>query len=277
MKGDVCLITGASSGIGRATALGLAKLGMTVVVVARDMERGNTAVADIRRQSGNTAVDLLLADLSEMQQVRDLAATFQTGYGRLDVLINNAGLIPQTRQETANGFEMQFTVNHLAHFLLTQLLIDQLRASAPARIINVSSMTHQWGEIDLNDLQSRRRYEPRAAYAQSKLANVLFTYELARRLAGSGVTANCLHPGVIATRLNADYAGRSRRTDAPAAEAMRGARTSLYLASAPELESVSGKYFVNSAAVRSSDRSYDTELARRLWDESVRLTGEDNI
>ena len=273
MEGKVCLVTGANAGIGKATALGLAQRGATVVMVSRNRERGEAAQAEIRHQSGNELVDLLLADLSSQAEIRRLAAEFKRQYGQLHVLINNAAIIPLQRQETADGLEVQFAVNHLAYFLLTHLLLDVLQASAPARIVNVSSQTHQWGRIDFDDLQGEKQYDPQAAYMQSKLANVLFTYELARRLQGSGVTANCLHPGGIRTRLNANYAGRAGAAEASAAELQRGAQTSIYLATSPEVEGVSGKYFVNQQQTRSSAASYDQHLAQRLWQISTDLTG----
>ena len=273
MEGKVCLVTGANAGIGKATALGLAQRGATVVMVSRDRERGETVQAEIARQSGNESVDLLLADLSSQAEIRRLAAEFGRQYDQLHVLVNNAAIIPLQRQETEDGLEMQFAVNHLAYFLLTHLLLDVLKASAPARIVNVSSQTHQWGQIDFDDLQSEKQYDPQPAYMQSKLANVLFTYELARRLQGTGVTANCLHPGGIRTRLNANYAGRAGAAEASPAELQRGAQTSIYLATSSEVEGVSGKYFVNRRQTQSSAESYDQHLAQRLWQISAELTG----
>lgn len=273
MDGRVCLVTGANAGIGKATALGLAERGATVIMVARDRERGEAARDEISRRSGNELVDLLLADLSSQAEIRRLATEFKGQYGQLHVLINNAAVIPLQRQETVDGLEMQFAVNHLAYFLLTHLLLDVLKASAPARIVNVSSQTHHWGTIDFDDLQSERSYDPQAAYMQSKLANVLFTYELARRLQGSGVAVNCLHPGSIRTRLNANYAGRSGPVEASLAELQRGAQTSIYLATSPKVEGVSGKYFVNQQQTQSSAESYDQHLSQRLWQISAELTG----
>ena len=272
MEGKVCLVTGASAGIGTATALGLAERGARVVIVSRDGERGRAAQAEIKRHSGSELIDLLLADLSSQAEIRRLAAEFKDQHDHLHVLVNNAAIVPLRRQETADGLEMQFAVNHLAYFLLTYLLLHVLKSSAPARIVNVSSQTHQWGAIDFDDLQGERSYDPQAAYAQSKLANVLFTYELARRLAGTGVTANCLHPGVIRTKLSANYAGRQGAAEASPAELARGAQTSLYLATSPEVEGVGGKYFVNQREVRSSAASHDQRLAQSLWQVSAELT-----
>lgn len=276
MDGKICLITGGNAGIGKATAIGLAQQGATVVIVARAKERGETAVADITRASGRTDVGLLLADLSSQQQIRRLAAKFQKEFGRLDVLVNNAGLIPQTRQVSADGLEMQFAVNHMACFLLTQLLLNKLKASAPARIVNVSSMVHDWATLDFDDLQNEKSYKPTRVYAQTKLMNVLFTYELARRLQGSGVTANCLHPGVIGTRLNAHYAGRVQTGDATLSELMRGSATSIYLASSPDVAGITGRYFVDEAERKSTAVSYDEALAKKLWEVSLKLMGENN-
>jgi NAD(P)-dependent dehydrogenase (short-subunit alcohol dehydrogenase family) len=272
MNGKVCVVTGANAGIGRATALGLAQWGATVIMVCRDRARGEAAWAEIRQQSGNDRVDLLLADLSVQAEIRRLAAEINAGYGELHVLINNAAVIPQQRRETADHLEMQFAVNHLAYFLLTNLLLEKLTASAPARIVNVASQVHASGVIDFGDLQATRNYRPSQVYANSKLANVLFTYELARRLKGSGVTVNCLHPGVVATNLLNDYMGVPHGQRDRGVAASKGAQTSLYLATSPEAAAVSGRYFVNQEAVRSSASSYDEALARRLWQVSAELT-----
>src|SRR5687768_2908269 len=195
MGEKVCLITGATSGIGKATAMGLANMGASVVMVGRDRGRGKAALAEIKEKSGNASVDLMLADLSSQQEIRRLADEFEEAYPRLDVLINNAGLFRSERITTADGLEMTFAVNHLAYFLLTNLLLDVLKANAPSRIVNVSSGDHSNGTIDFDDLQGYKGYKGPKAYSQSKLANLLFTYELAKRLEGTGITANCLHPG----------------------------------------------------------------------------------
>jgi NAD(P)-dependent dehydrogenase (short-subunit alcohol dehydrogenase family) len=273
MKGKVCLVTGANAGIGQATALGLAQLGATVIMVCRSRERGEAARAEIQAQSGNDKVDVLLADLSSQAEIRRLAVEIEARYADLHVLINNAAIIPQQRRETAEHLEMQFAVNHLAYFLLTNLLLDKLKASAPARIVVVASQVHASGVIDFDDLQARRNYRPSQVYANTKLANVLFTYELARRLKGSGVIANCLHPGVVATNLLNDYMGVPQGRRDRGIETSKGAQTSLYLATSPEVAGVSGRYFVNREAVRSSAVSYDEGLAQRLWQVSAGLTG----
>ena len=275
MNGKTCMVTGANAGIGRATALGLAKMGATVVMVCRSRERGEVALAEITRESGNSSVLLLLADLSSQTAIRNLAADFTAKYPSLHVLINNAGIIPKRRTVTEDGLETQFVVNHLAYFLLTNLLLDTLKASAPARIINVSSKVHERASLDFDDLQSERSYHPTHVYAWTKLANVLFTYELARRLEATHVTANCLHPGAVATNLLADYMPSVPRFTMKmfGTSPEKGAQTSLYLATSPEVEGVSGKYFVNRKSVPSSKASYDRTAARRLWEVSAKLTG----
>jgi NAD(P)-dependent dehydrogenase (short-subunit alcohol dehydrogenase family) len=273
MKGKICLVTGANAGIGRATALGLAQMGATVIMVCRSRERGETVQREIRAESGNSQVDLLLADLSAQADIRRLAADINANYSALHVLINNAAIIPQQRRETADHLEMQFAVNHLAYFLLTNLLLDKLKASAPARIVNVASQVHASGVIDFDDLQARRHYHASQVYSNTKLANVLFTYELARRLQGSGVTVNCLHPGVVATNLLNDYMGVPHGRRDRGIDTSKGAQTSLYLATSPELAGVSGRYYVNQEERRSTAVAYDETLARRLWQVSAELTG----
>jgi len=275
MNGKICLVTGANTGIGKATALGLAKMGATMVMVCRSRERGEAALTEIKRESGNDGVSLLLADLSSQAAIRHLAREFTSKHTALHVLINNAGIIPRKRTVNEDGFETQFAVNHLAYFLLTNLLLDRLKASAPSRIINVSSRAHGRPFIPFDDLQSERSYSPTQVYGWTKLANVLFTYELARRLEGTCVTVNCLHPGVVATNLLAGYMPCGLRFVAKmiGVSAEEGAQTPLYLATSPEVERVSGKYFVNQTAVQSSKTSYDTTGANRLWQVSAELTG----
>jgi retinol dehydrogenase 14 len=276
MAEKVCLITGATSGIGKATAVGLANMGASVVVVGRDRGRGEAAMAEIKESSPNASVDLMLADLSSQKEIRQLAEEFKDAYPRLDVLVNNAGVFLGKRITTADGIEMTFAVNHLAYFLLTNLLLDVLEASAPSRIVNVSSGAQSNGTIDFADLQGEKGYKGTKAYSQSKLANVLFTYELARRLEGTGVTANCLHPGAVRTNFGSGSSGifgfmvRALRPLMVSPE--KGAETSIYLASSPEVEGVSGRYFVKKAEARSSDESYDERIARRLWEVSAELT-----
>jgi NAD(P)-dependent dehydrogenase (short-subunit alcohol dehydrogenase family) len=278
MQGRICMVTGATSGIGKATALGLAHMGATLVLVARDPARGEAARHEIVTQSGNNAVDLLRADLSSQQSIRHLAESFRQRYSHLHVLVNNAGLFSLRRRTTVDGMELTFAVNYLAPFLLTNLLLDMLKASAPARIVNVASDAHEAGYIRLDRLQPERGYRPMRAYGQSKLALVLFTYELARRLEGSGVTVNALHPGFVATNIGQTGLGPLGRAAAKfifrrGISPEAGARTSLYLASSPEAAGVTGKYFVKSAPRQSVAISYDETLQRQLWEESARLVG----
>ena len=276
MAGRVCVITGATRGIGRATAEGLARLGARVVLVCRRKEDGDAVARDITAQS-RVVPDLVTADLSSQTSIRQAAGYLRGRYPQLHVLINNAGVIPRNREVTVDGLEMQFAVNHLAYFLLTNLLLPLLQAGAPSRIINVSSGAHTHATLDFDDLQSERGYEAKPVYSRSKLANILFTYELARRLTGTGVTANCLNPGVVATRMLADYMGIARAGAALArtfgAKPEEGAETSIYLASSPEVESVTGMYFERKQPIASSRASHDEAAARRLWEVSERLTG----
>src|SRR6266849_555959 len=276
MQGKACMVTGANSGIGKATALGLAQVGANVVMVARDRARGEVAQNEVKAKSGNNSVDLLVADLSSQQSIRQLVENFKQHYKQLYVLINNAGVFMLTRRETVDGLEITFAVNYLAPFLLTNLLLDVLKASAPARIVNVSSEAHENGYIKMDDLQAKKNYRPFRAYGQSKLALVMFTYELARRLQGTGVTANCLHPGFVATNIGQSGMGLASRIVtrlifAFGISPQEGAKTSLYLASSPEVEGVTGKYFVKGIPQRSAPISYDESLQRQLWEKSVKL------
>ena len=268
LTGRICVVTGASRGIGRATAEGLAVLGAEVVLLCRRQEDGDQVSREISAKA-RARPEVVQADLSSQASIREAATFMADRYPRLHVLINNAGVIPRTREVTVDGLEMQFAVNHLAYFLLTNLLLPQLEAGAPSRIICVSSGAHDHAAMDFDDLQSERGYVPRDVYSRTKLANILFTYELARRLSGSGVTANCLNPGVVATGMLADYMGVPRtetgasRTFGATPEA--GAETSIYLASSPEMEGVTGKYFEGKRPVNSSRESHDEAAARRLW------------
>ena len=277
MHGKVCMITGATSGIGLITAQTLARQGATVIVVGRNPERGTATVNRIKQQTGNPAVEWMVADLSAQVQVRHLARQFQERFARLDVLVNNAGALFARRSLSVDGIEMTFALNHLAYFLLTNLLLDTLKASAPARVVNVSSAAHRGARINFADLQGRQGYGGWRAYAQSKLANILFTYELARRLDGTGVTANALHPGFVATNFGRDNRGlvalTMRVLQLAAISPEQGARTIIYLAAAPEVEGMSGKYFVKEQVIPSSEASYDRDAAQRLWQVSAEMTG----
>jgi len=278
MDSKIILITGANSGIGKATATALAEMGAHVVMMSRDPERGEKARQEVVRVSRNNQVDLMQCDLASLGSIRKFAAEFIAGYPRLDVLINNAGIYTEKRMTTADGFEYQIGVNHLGHFLLTHLLLDLLKKSNPSRIINVSSGAHFGGKIDFDDLQLHHKYSSWKSYAQSKLANILFTYELAHRLAGTGVTANCLHPGFVNTRF-----AYNRDSEKPnwmmqlakpfAIQPAEGAETSVYLAASPEVEGVTGKYFYKRKQKASSRASYDLVVAEKLWNISAVLCG----
>ncbi len=276
MNSRVCLVTGGNSGIGKAAALGLAKLGATVVIVSRDRAKGEAAVEEIRSKSGNQHVDLMVTDLSSLHSVRELARDFLAKYRQLHVLVNNAGIFLPKRVATVDGLEATFATNHLGHFLLTMLLLDTIKAGAPSRIINVTSDAHHGSKIDFEDLQGEKRYSGYKAYGQSKLANILFTYELARRLEGTGVTVNCLHPGLVRTGFGKDGGGLMSVGVRVLAPFMMGpekaAKAAVRLASAPQLEGVSGKFFSKGKEAKSSVESYDVEVARRLWEVSEQLT-----
>ena len=281
MDGRVCLITGANNGIGKETALALARMGATITMVSRNADKGEAALVDIRQRSGNDRVTLLVADLASLKSVRQLAQDFRNQHQELHVLINNAGAFNSQRALSVDGYELTFAVNHLAHFLLTTLLLDLLKASAPSRIINVSSGAHTRAEMNFDDLNAEAKYGGMSAYGQSKLANVLFTYELARQLDGTGVTANALHPGVVKTGFGRNNGGaiglvfKAFHTVAGPflLSAGQGAETSVYLSSSSEVDSVSGKYFVKKEPVRSSEASDDVAVAQKLWQVSEELVG----
>ena len=272
MHGGVVLVTGSTDGIGKATALELARRGATVLLHGRNLQKGDAALEDIRRITGSDRLYLYIADISSLVQVRKLAAQVREEHDRLHLLINNAGTFELERKITADGWETTFFVNYLAPFLLTHELLDLLKASAPSRIINVASIAHWNGAMDWDNLQGEKSYQGFAAYALSKLALIHFTYSLAERLQGTGVTANCLHPGVIKTKLL-----RAGFGDYPGESPEKGARTSVYLASSQEVEGISGRYFEECKAVCSSPVSYDRKLQEKLWRISKELTGLDKI
>jgi NAD(P)-dependent dehydrogenase (short-subunit alcohol dehydrogenase family) len=277
MAGKTVLVTGASGGIGRATALGLATMGAHLAIIGRDRGRTEDAAREIRGAGGGQ-VEVLVGDMSSQSEVRRLADEVLQSLPRLDVLVNNVGGYWDTRHVTADGLEHTFALNHLAPFLLTNLLLDRLKQSAPARVVMVSSNAQSMGQIDFDDLQGERFYSGASAYNQSKLANVLFTYELARRLQGTSVTANALHPGVVSTSFGAEDPRRIQRLLIPFLRPFmkspaKGAATSIHVASAPELEHVTGRFFANSKPKRSSKRSYDEVAAGRLWKVSADLVG----
>ena len=278
MKDKVCLITGATAGVGKAAGGALADQGATVVLVGRDPEKTAATSEQIQELTGNRDVSFLLADLSSQRSVRQLADEFTAKFQRLDVLVNNAGSLMLSRQESVDGIEMTFALNHLSYFLLTNLLLDVLKASSPARIVNVASDAHQGAHLDFDDLQSQNGYGGYKAYGRSKLANLLFTYELARKLEGTGVTVNGLHPGLVATSFLATNNGLRGRVynfflKRIGRSAEDGARTVIYLATSPEVEGVSGGYFMDDGLVDSSEASYDKDASLRLWEESEALTG----
>lgn len=280
MAGKIALVTGATSGIGKATAAALAERGAEVIIAGRNQQKAEETVQWIKTETGNQGVSYLLADFSDLEQVRELATTFKDRFSRLDLLVNNAGTYFNRRQETEYGVEMMFLVNHLAPFLVTNLLLELLLNSAPARIVILSSDAHKYATIDFDDLGFKRGFSGMKAYGRSKLANLLFSYELARRLADSGVTVNAVHPGHVATGIF--------QTNIPlidpalkwimglfALSPEEGADNSIYLASSPDLEGISGKYFVKREAVQTSAMTYDRAVSQRLWDLSESLTALD--
>jgi NAD(P)-dependent dehydrogenase (short-subunit alcohol dehydrogenase family) len=271
------MITGATSGLGRVTALELARFGASLTLVCRNRSRGTDVIEEIRPKTGNGAVKLMLADLSMQRSIRELAASFLESGEPLHVLVNNAGVFNLKRQVTADGMETVFAVNHLSYFMLTMLLLDRIRKSAPARIVNVASAAHRNGTINFDDLGSERRYRSMRVYGQSKLANLLFTYELARRLGEGAVTVNAAHPGAVATGLGANNGALAKLLLPVVGLFMKspeqGAATQIYLASSPDVEGVTGKYYVDCKPAQSSAESYDTAIARRLWDISAEMTG----
>ncbi len=276
MDGKICVITGATSGIGRETALDLAQKGARLVLACRNVDKGKTVAQSMRSKSGNGQIDVSHCDLASLDSVRNFINDFKRRYERLDVLINNAGLFSLRRQTTMDGFELTFGTNHLGPFLLTYLLLDVLKKSAPARIVTVASAAHYRGSMNFNDLQSKTDYNGFRVYCNSKLANVLFTYELARRAQDTKITVNCLHPGVIATDLwptDKWYLA----SIVPIARffmksSKKGAQTSIHLACSPALAQVSGKYFDEDQSEKtSSDVSYNLEWQKKLWQVSEQL------
>jgi NAD(P)-dependent dehydrogenase (short-subunit alcohol dehydrogenase family) len=277
MSGKVCLVTGGTSGIGYVTSRELAKVEANVVITARSEEKGKRSVEKLRAESGKSNINALIADFSFQSQVRKLVEEFKRQYDRLDVLINNAGAIYFRRTLTQDGIEMTFAANQLAPFLLTNLLLERLVSSAPARVVNVASNAHEGHVINFDDLEGERNYSFMNAYGQSKLANVMFTYELDRRLAGSEVTVNAVHPGYVGTNMGGNN-GWLVRLFLPinrlwAIDVDQGAETVIYLASSPEVDGVSGKYYYQNKAVPSSPYSHDENAAKRLWEVSEEMTG----
>lgn len=267
------MITGANSGIGKVMALELAKMGANVVMACRSRERGEQARSEIIKATGSENVKLMMVDLKSMETVRGLVSIFKKRHNELHVLINNAAIVPHGRHITADGLEEQFVVNHLSHFLLTHLLLDVIKASAPSRIINVSSGIHKMAKMDFENLQGEKKYKAFRIYGVTKLMNIYFTNELARRLKGTGVTVTSFSPGFCSTQLGRESSSFSQwfvRHIAKSAE--KGAQTGVHLAASPELEKVTGKYFVNMKEVKSSSRSYDLEAQKRIWKISEKMT-----
>lgn len=271
MKGRVAMVTGANAGMGRQTSLELARAGATVVMVCRNRDRGQAALEDVRTLSGSDSVELLVGDLSSQKSIRALVSEFTSGHDRLHVLVNNAGVTLPKRTVTVEGLETVFATNHLGPFLLTSLLLPVLRASAPARIVTVSSGVQSMAKLNLDDLQSMKDYKEMAVYNQSKLLNLLFTYELARRLEGSGVTANAVEPGFVRTNMKVPFPFSILGFMRGSVE--NGAKSTVYAATSEEVENVSGKFFnQKSAPVKSSATSFDEITARRLWEISEKMT-----
>jgi len=278
MKGKICMITGANSGIGKATAIGLAHLGATLVLVCRDQTRAEKAIAEIKKKTGNESIDLIITDLSSQKGIHDLVSEFKNRYNKLHVLINNAGVNLSKRILTEDGIETTFAVNYLAYFMLCNLLLDRLKNSAPARIINVASSI-QAKSVNFDDLNGEKHYGQLKAYAQSKLAVVLFSYEFARRIKGTGISVNCLHPGYVKTNMIRNFRNFVKYFYHLIGLFMkspkRGAKTSVYLASTPEIDGATGIYFKRRKEAKSVKISYDETVAKELWDVSVKLTNVD--
>ncbi|KKN39192.1 hypothetical protein LCGC14_0745760 [marine sediment metagenome] len=275
MEGKICLITGANSGIGKATAIGLAKEGATIIMLCRDKDRGEKAKKEIIDFTNNKDVELFLCDLSSQKDIRKFVSEFKEKHQNLHVLINNAGLMVPKFTLSDEGYEMNFIVNHLAPFLLTNLLLDILKESAPSRIINVSSGLHKRGKMDFDDLQGKNK-KPKLfkLYGDSKLALMLWSYELSRKLEGTNVTINTVHPGVVNTNLGR-YQSKANQKFGKIffKNPEKGAETSIYLASSPEVEGITGKYFVKKEPRQSSKDSYNVDDAKRIWEISAKMTG----
>lgn len=278
LTGKTALITGATNGIGKAAAAALAAMGAEVVLVGRNRALTESTVAELKRATGNEKIDHLVADLSVQAEVRKLAADFLNSGRPLHILLNNAGAIFPTRSESIDGIEMTFALNHMGYFLLTELLLERLRQSAPARVVNVASAAHRAARhgIDFDDLECRRNYAPFGAYGQSKLANILFTRELARRIKGSGITVNCLHPGFVATRFahaNTFFNIAMLLLRPFQRSIASGSRTSIYLCAAPEVADISGEYFADCKIAVPTQYGRDDAAAKKLWDISERMAG----
>lgn len=277
MNGKVVMITGANSGIGKHTAIALAKMGATIIMVCRNGKRGEKALEDIKEKTKSDKIELFLADLADQNSIAAMVVNFKKKYDKLHVLINNAGLFLTKRSTTFEGYESTFAINHLGHFLLTYLLLDTLKASAPVRIINVASAAHNFAKINFDDINMENNYSAIRAYANSKLYNILFTYELARRLGNTGITVNALHPGTVRTNFGKNNDGKLFKLlfkffGLFMIGAKKGARTSIYLANSANVENKTGKYYVKRKERKSSKISYDRSVQERLWQISENLT-----
>lgn len=274
MNGKVCIVTGANVGIGLETAKGLAKQGAEVILAVRDAKKGETAKAEIAAAAPGAKLHVMTIDLASQRSIRDFVQDFESRFSRLDVLVNNAGLVPGQRALTADGLELQFGVNHLGPYLLTRLLLPRLQAAAPSRIVVVSSSVHRRTKLDFDDLQGEKSYSTMGTYAKSKLANMMFVHALAKRLQGTGVTVNGLHPGVVATQLAREMPGPFRLlAKLFFTTPEKGARTSLYLATSPDVAGTSGKYFESSKQVAADPAAHDDATTERLWIVSASLVG----
>ncbi len=267
MNGKICLVTGATDGIGKVTALALAKMGATVIGVGRDPRKAENVQAEARGLDGT--LEMMTADFSSQDEISELVTAFLRKHDRLHVLVNNAGAMIPDYRENVDGIEMTFAVNHLSYFLLTNLLLETIIASAPARIVNVASNAHEGERIDFDDLGHKRNYSMWSTYGASKLANILFTYELAQRLEGANVTVNAVHPGWV----NTNFAPAAGLKMSPPLTPEQGAETQIWLASAPEVEGVTGKYFSKKRETKSSPETHDAQVAKRLWDVSAEMVG----
>ncbi len=272
MSGKTCMITGGNSGIGKATAQGLAAHGAKIIIVCRNRILGEKTVQEIKEKTQNPSIDLLIADLSSQESIRALVKEFKSKYDRLDVLVNNAGVLLFKREITVDGIETTLATNYLAPFLLTHLLLEILKKSAPSRIINTTSIVHKTVKMDFDDLQGERNFKGLKAYSQTKLALVLFTYESSRMLKNSGVTVNCVNPGVVKTNITRHFPFYMRIFVNLFKTPKRGAKTSIYLASSPQVENITGKYFSKRKEKKSSKESYNEDDAKRLWKLSLELT-----
>lgn len=274
MDNKICLVTGATSGVGKVIALELAKRKAYVILVARNREKGESVKADIVKASGNKNVDILMCDLSSQKSIRDAAAEFRSKYDRLHRHINNAAVVPAKKTITVDGMEIQLAVNHLSYFLLTHELLNLLKDGAPSRVCNTGSEVHKRASIDVNDLQSAKRYKPMRAYAMTKLLNMHFTHELARKLEGSGIAVYAWSPGWTATGISRDYGAITRFImNKMAKTPEEGAATGIYVATSPDLEGKTGTYYYNLQETRAAESSYDIETSKRIWKISEDLTG----